>query len=257
MPKTDIDQAGGDLLSARAIIEPSSRWVRVQFNDEYIADTKEALLLRRGPGRLAYYFPEKDIRMEYLEPTGLGSEGREYFDVRVDNKFVKGAAWMHSDPGHDMLQLKGLFAFHWRRMDHWFEEEEEIFGHPRDPYHRVDILRSSRNVRVELEGTVLAETNRPTLLYETDLPPRYYIPAEDVRMAYLEQSRVKTVCPYKGSATYWSVNVGGEIYDNLVWVYNAPLPEAGRIAGMPCFFNENIDLFVDGELQERPQTPWS
>ncbi len=257
MSETDIIQSGVELLAGRTVIELSSRWVRVQFDHEFVAGSKSALLLRRGGGRLAYYFAEQDVRMKHLVPAQAGSDGRRYFDVRVRDQVAKSAAWKYSDPPQELAMLNGYFSFHWRRMDHWFEEDEEIFGHPRDPYHRVDSMRSSRGVRIELAGIVLAETKQPTILFETGLPPRYYIPVEDVRMELLEKSKAKTICPYKGEASYWSVNVGGDDHRNLVWAYNAPLPESAKIAGMLCFFNEKVDLFVDGELQERPQTLWS
>jgi uncharacterized protein (DUF427 family) len=142
-------------------------------------------------------------------------------------------------------------------MDHWFEEDEEILAHPRDPYHRVDILRSSRHIRVELDGIILAETKNPTILFETSLPLRFYIPMEDVQMKVLEKTSSKTICPYKGAASYWSVSVAGKIYRNLVWTYQEPFLESKKIEGLLCFFNEKVDLFVDGELQERPKTLWS
>ena len=142
-------------------------------------------------------------------------------------------------------------------MDEWYEEEEQVFVHPRDPYHRIDVLQSSRHVRVEVNGEVVAETQRPMVLFETGLPPRYYIPEEDIRMELLEESEETTRCPYKGVASYYSVEVGDERVEDLVWYYPEPIPEAARIKGLLCFFNEKVDLEVDGEEQERPRTQWS
>jgi uncharacterized protein (DUF427 family) len=143
------------------------------------------------------------------------------------------------------------------KMDEWYEEEEQVFVHPRDPYHRIDVLQSSRHVRVEVNGEVVAETQRPMVLFETGLPPRYYIPEEDIRMELLEESEETTRCPYKGVASYYSVEVGDERVEDLVWYYPEPIPEAARIKGLLCFFNEKVDLEVDGEEQERPRTQWS
>ena len=137
-------------------------------------------------------------------------------------------------------------------MDQWFEEDEEIFVHPRDPHTRVDALRSSRHVRVVMAGETVAETTRPVLLFETGLPTRYYIPPEDVRLDLLEPSGAGTRCPYKGVASYHSVRVGGELVADVVWHYPFPIPECPKIEGLLAFYNERVDLYVDGELQERP-----
>ncbi len=142
-------------------------------------------------------------------------------------------------------------------MDAWFEEDEEVFTHPRDPYTRVDILPSSRHVRVEVDGVTVAETSKPTLLFETGLPVRYYLPKTHVRMDLLTPTERRTHCPYKGEAEYWSVRVGEAVHRDLAWSYRAPLPESQRIAGLISFYNERVDLHVDGVAQERPQTPFS
>jgi uncharacterized protein (DUF427 family) len=142
-------------------------------------------------------------------------------------------------------------------MDAWYEEEEQVFVHPRDPYHRVDVLESSRHVRVKVAGEVVAETERPMVLFETGLPPRYYMPPEDVHEKVLVASEKTTQCPYKGTASYYSVEAGGERVEDLVWYYPEPIPEAAKIEGLLCFFNERVDLEVDGEQQERPRTQWS
>ena len=143
-------------------------------------------------------------------------------------------------------------------MDHWFEEDDEIFVHPRDPYHRVDVLSSSRHVRVELGDETVAETDRPRLLFETNLPTRYYVPRMDVRMELFTPTEKRTHCPYKGEAVYWTANVNGEAFEDIVWSYPRPIPECAKIEGLLAFFNERADIWVDGELQERPaNTPWS
>src|SRR5215217_7961226 len=124
----------------------------------------------------------------------------------------------------------------------WYEEDGEVFVHPRDPYHRVDVLQSSRHVRVFVNREVVAETERPRILFETGLPPRYYIPPEDVREDVLLESEKTTRCPYKGIASYWSVEARGERVGNLVWYYSDTITEATKIEGHLCFFNEKVDL---------------
>jgi uncharacterized protein (DUF427 family) len=141
-------------------------------------------------------------------------------------------------------------------MDEWLEEDEPVYTHPRDPYSRVDILASSRHVRVELDGVTLAESRSPRILFETGLPVRYYLPISDLRMDLLRPSQTSTHCPYKGTAGYWSVEVNGKLYEDYVWIYRAPLPESQKIAGLACFYNEKVDLYVDGALQERPRSPF-
>ena len=118
-------------------------------------------------------------------------------------------------------------------------------------------MASSWHVKVMLAGTTVAETDRATLLFETSLPARYYLPPEDVRMDVLERSAATTRCPYKGIAWYWSARAGETLARNVVWSYQDPIPECPKIKGLLCFFNERVDLYVDGDLQERPITPWS
>jgi uncharacterized protein (DUF427 family) len=142
-------------------------------------------------------------------------------------------------------------------MDEWMEEDEPVYTHPRDPYSRVDILASGRQVRVELDGVTLAESHSPRILFETGLPPRYYLPISDLRMDLLRPSHTSTHCPYKGTAGYWTLEVNGKRYEDYVWIYRAPLPESQKIAGLACFYNERVDLYVDGVLQARPRSPFS
>ena len=248
-----------DALATR--VEPSPRWVRVKFGGEYVADSRRALLLIQYPpaGLPTYFFPEADVRMDLLEPAvGASQSGdRAYWTVRAGGRAAESAAWTHRDPPPELADLKGHITFAWDKMDGWYEEDEEVFVHARDPHKRVDAIASSRHVRVVIAGETVAETRRPCLLFETGLPTRYYIPREDVRMDLLEPSGLKTRCPYKGIASYWSVRVGDYVAKNGVWSYLDPIPECGKIKGRLCFYNERVDLYVDGELQGRPQTMWS
>jgi uncharacterized protein (DUF427 family) len=142
-------------------------------------------------------------------------------------------------------------------MDEWFEEDEPVIVHPRDPYTRVDILNSSQHVRIDVDGVTVAESRQPRILFETGLPPRYYLPLTDVQLDLLTPSQTQTQCPYKGTATYWDLTVGEKTYQDYVWIYRSPLPESQKIAGLVCFYNEKVDLYLDGELQPRVRTKFS
>jgi len=143
-------------------------------------------------------------------------------------------------------------------MDKWMEEDEELFKHARDPFKRVDALPSKRQVRVVIDGHTVAETQRPHLVFETNHPVRYYIPQEDVRMDLLAPSATTSRCPYKGPASYWSVQIGGATFSDLVWGYMEPIPEIPKIKGLLCFFHERgCDIYVDGKLMPTPQTKWA
>jgi uncharacterized protein (DUF427 family) len=142
-------------------------------------------------------------------------------------------------------------------MSEWFEEDEPVYTHPRDPYSRVDILASSRHVRIEVDGVTVADSTQPRILFETHLPPRYYVPLTDVRMDLLRPSATQTHCPYKGTAGYWSVQAGEQLHTDIVWIYRTPLPESQKVAGLACFYDEKVDVYLDGELQPRPKTHFS
>jgi uncharacterized protein (DUF427 family) len=252
----------GVLQPRTLYLEDSPRRVRVVLGGETIADSKRVKLLHESGHLPVYYFPEEDVRMDLLErsdhTTHCPSKGdAAYWSVKVDDKVAENAVWGYPEPIDSCPPIAGYLAFYWRMMDHWYEEEEEVFVHPRDPYHRVDILESSRHVKVKVNGEVVAETERPRVLFETGLPPRYYIPPEDVREDVLVESEKTTRCPYKGVASYWSVEAGGERVEDLIWYYPEPIPEAAKIKGRLAFFNEKVDLLVDGEEQERPRTQWS
>jgi uncharacterized protein (DUF427 family) len=242
--------------------EDSPRRVRVVLGGETVADSRRVKLMHERDHLPVYYFPEDDVRMDLLEATDHTTRcpfkgEASYWSVRVGEKVAENAVWSYPEPIDSAPPLAGYLAFYWRRMDHWYEEDEEVFVHPRDPYHRVDMLESSRHVRVSVNGVVVAETDRPTILFETGLPPRYYIPPEDVRVDFLVPSDKRTQCPYKGVASYHSVEAGGETAEDLVWHYPEPIAAAAKIQGNLSFFNEKVDLEVDGEPQERPQTQWS
>ena len=221
-----------------------------------MADSTRALLAWE-PRRLAvYWFPTEDVRMDLLARKESAS-GTARWDLRVGERVAENAAWSYPEPDAEREQLRGHIAFFWNSLDAWFEEDDQVYVHPRDPYHRVDVLHSSRHVRVEAEGQVLADTTRPSLLFETGLPTRYYIPNLDVRMELLEPTDTTTSCPYKGNAVYWSARVGDKVLTDIVWGYPTPIPECAKVENLLCFYNEKLDIYVDGVLQERPISPWS
>jgi uncharacterized protein (DUF427 family) len=243
-------------------IERAERRIRGSFAGQLVVDSQHALLVFE-PRRLpVYYFPASDVRMELLKPTQhtvvSGADSATVrWDLEFEGRVAENAAWGFRDPDGERAALRDHVAFYWNQMDSWFEEDDEVFVHPRDPYHRVDVLNSSRHVKVVVEGEVVAETHRPRLLFETGLPTRYYFPKLDVRLEVLEPTDSVTACPYKGQARYWSVRVGDRVLKDLVWSYPTTIPECPKIENLLSFYNEKVDLYVDGELQARPVTPWS
>ncbi len=243
-------------------LEPSPKRVRVVVGGQTIADSRRAMLLQEGGHQPVYYFPAQDVRTDVLQRsdhhTHCPKKGEaSYWSIQVGDRVVKDAAWFYPSPLPEASFLDGLIAFYFRKMDQWLEEDEEIFGHPRDPYHRIDVLPTSRLVRISLEGELLAESSSAVALFESNLPPRWYLPAGDVGAA-LEPSATDTLCPYKGRASYHSVRLGdGRVVEDLVWYYRDPLPEVGRIKDRLCFWDEKVDVELDGEAQERPASPWA
>ena len=243
-------------------LDPSPKRIRVEVGGEVVADSRHAFMLHESGLQPVYYFPPEDVRTELMTPTDRHTHcpkkgDASYYTIQAGGETVENGAWYYPDPLPDAPFLKDLVAFYFDRMGRWLEEGEEIVVHPRDPYHRVDVLSTDRHIRVLLDGEVLAETDRALALFETNLPPRWYIPREDVR-AQLEPSDTVTRCPYKGTASYYSVKLAsGEEGKDLIWYYESPLVEVGRITGLLCFFNEKVDIELDGELQERPESPWN
>lgn len=244
----------------RVRIEDGPKRVRTYLGGELIADTRRPKLVWEVPYYPAYYFPREDVRMELLTPNGRTrhstSRGEaQNFTVKGGSREAEDAAWHY--PESPVEELHGLIRFDWDAMDGWFEEDEEVFVHPHDPYSRIDILHSSRHVEIEVNGVTVADTHQPTLLFETGLPTRYYVPKVDVRLDLLTPTDTTSGCAYKGFARYWTVEAGGESLEDLAWSYATPLPENVKIAGLVAFFNERVDVILDGERQERPKTHFS
>ncbi|HEY3946270.1 MAG TPA: DUF427 domain-containing protein [Solirubrobacteraceae bacterium] len=244
----------------RIRIETGTKRVRAYLAGQVVADTTHPQLVWEVPYYPTYYFPLADVRADVLEPDGgvahspSRGDGRT-LTVRAGSKVVRAAALRYQDS--PIEELRDLIRLDWESMDAWLEEDEQVFTHPRDPYTRVDILPSSRHVRVDVEGVTVAESTSPRLLFETGLPTRYYLPKTHVWLDLLIPTDAVSHCPYKGHAEYWSVRAGDNVYEDLAWSYPTPLPESQKIAGLIAFYNEKVDIYVDGELQERPSTKFS
>ena len=244
----------------RVRVEPAQKRVRVMVGGVVVADTTDALYVWEVPYFPHYYFPLADIVPGALEETATTNHSpsrgtASYYSVHGGDRVVDDGAWSYRDS--PLEALRDRVRFDWGAMDAWFEEDEEVFVHPRDPRTRIDILRSSRPVRIEVAGVVVAETRHPTFLFETGLPRRTYIPKLDVRMDLLEPTTSRSMCPYKGTARWWSVRAGGERHADLAWSYDAPFRESAPIAGLVAFYDEKVDVTVDGTLQPRPETKFS
>ena len=231
--------------------------MRAYLGGELVADTIRPLLVWEVPHYPTYYFPLQDVRTELLraegEITHSPSRGDgETFTVEAGGRRGAGAALRYEQS--PIEELREAIRLEWDAMDAWFEEDEEVYTHPRDPHTRIDILASSRLVRVQIDGVTIAESTSPRLLFETGLPVRYYLPKTHVRMDLLELSHTVTHCPYKGQAQTWSVRLRSSLHEDLAWSYPAPLAESQKIAGLIAFYNEKADIQVDGVQQDRPST---
>jgi uncharacterized protein (DUF427 family) len=226
-------------------VEPTARRVRVRLGATVVADSRRAMLLTEfGRDVLPTYFlPLDDVR-----PGVLVDETDGRWSVAAGGRRAADAAY--TDDRFD--ELKGHVSFSWETLD-WYEEEEQVFCHARPPHTRVDTLRSSRRVEVFIDGERVAHSTRPLLLFETYLPTRYYLPFSDVRMDLLTPSDTVSRCPYKGVARYWS----HPALPDAAWSYPDPIPENPKIKDLICFYDERVDVVVDGQPQERPVTPFS
>jgi uncharacterized protein (DUF427 family) len=247
--------------------EPTEKRVRVEHGGLPVAQTDRAVLVWE-PRRIvpAYAVPSEDLQVEPVPagpaeqaaaddtrilhpgiPFSVHSTPGEVLDIHLGEQVLEGAGFRPSDP-----ELDGLTVLDFNAFDTWYEEAEKIFSHPRDPYHRVDVRPSDRRVRIELDGEVLAESSRPMLLFETGLPPRFYLPVEDLVVGRTPTS-TRTACPYKGWASYWSFGDR----DDLAWSYEDPLPDALRIKGYVAFWDEVVEVVVDDTGRDRPQSDFT
>jgi uncharacterized protein (DUF427 family) len=249
------------MIVAAGHVEPVPRRVRAMLAGEVVLDTTRALYVWEWPAYPQYYIPVKDIRPGALEDEQHAQKLRfgtaRQHGLRAGGLSRPQAARLYGDDALD--GLAGTARFEWAALDAWFEEDEEVFVHPRNPYTRVDALRSTRTVRIELEGAVLAESSSPVLVFETGLPTRYYLNRTEVNFDRLLPSATVTSCPYKGKTTgYWSVRrADGSAHPDLAWSYDFPTRQLQPIAGLIAFYNEKVDVTIDGQRLERPVTHFS
>jgi uncharacterized protein (DUF427 family) len=220
-------------LSEAGFMQPCPRRIRAVRGGATALDTLRAFYVWEVPHYPAYYVPAEDV-----DPTLLELPSTETFETGP---------------------FAGLAHVDWNAVDSWYEEDEEVFGgHPRSPYARVDAMRSSRRIRIEIDGVVVAESTAPVLLFETGLPTRHYIQRTDIDFGRLEHTATTTYCPYKGTTSdYWSARIGDALHEDIAWSYAYPAPEVIQIAGLVAFYDERVDTFLDGVPVNRPRTKFS
>jgi uncharacterized protein (DUF427 family) len=227
-------------------VEDQSKRYRVLFNGQTLADSVKTRLLFEGKHHPVIYFPLADVRHEFLAPsahrTTCPHKGvASYWSVRVGDKAKENIVWGYQAPLGDSAAIAGHVSFVWKEVDAWLEEDMPLLGHARNPYSRIDTLRSGRRVTVKHRGEVIADTTRAVFLYETGLPPRYYIPRADVRLEKLGPSALKTVCPYKGEASYLTAPLASGEVKEIAWYYQEPWPEVALIKDTLAFYPDRVD----------------
>jgi uncharacterized protein (DUF427 family) len=236
----------------RLFFDDFPRRVRAVFRGATVLDTRRGKLLHETGLLPQLYVPRDDVRFELLESTDHSTrcpfKGEAvYWSVRIEDRIAENAVWSYPEPYEAAHWLRHYVAFYWDRMDGWFDEDEEVQGHLRDPYHRIDVRETSRHVRVIAYSELVAETDRPKILSETGLPNRFYLPPDDVRRDLLEPSATHTICPYKGTASYRTLRIGNRRLQDAAWFYAQPLTEASKVRDHLCFQGEGIAVEVDGD----------
>lgn len=235
-------------------VVPGDKWIRGLYQGQTIVDSRQFLFVWEVPYWPWWFFPRDHINGELIAAADSVvadlPDGALRYDLLTDAGLLPHVARTY--PGHP--ELGGHFAIDFDALDHWFEENIEVYVHPRSPYTRVDALASSRHVVVELDGVEVANSKNPTVLFETGAPARYYLPKTDVRLDLLSPTATQGSCPYKGDANFFSALINDQVHRDIAWTYTLPRPEVMPIAGMVCFYNEAVDLTIDGELQVRPKS---
>ncbi len=241
----------------KLLATPFPRRVRARLGERTVLDTTDGVLVHETAILPVLYAPIEDLDRSALVDSDLSTHcpfkgDASYWSVQVDDRTATDAVWYYPAPNPEAVWLAGRAACYWDRFDAWFDEDELVEGHLRDPYHRVDVRRSSRHVRVTVGGEVVAESNRPMVLSENNVPNRWYLPPADVRFDRLASSTTTVLCPYKGTSTYWhAVGDGDRITADVGWAYEDPLDDAARVAGHVCFApSDDVTLEVDGTLAQ-------
>ncbi len=258
----------------RLRIEPSPYRVRAMLGtgplgQNTVVDTFTAKLIYLEGRHPEYYVPDEDVDWDKLEagsgvvldPQGISSEPSREVTMNdgkvIDANLATGLGDFQAIRVNGAIvgqrfgdgPAAGLVRFDFKAMDAWFEEEEQLFVHVRDPYVRVDVIESSRHVEVAVNGTLVAKTDRPRLVTETGLPGRWYIPRVDINLGLLEPSETQSSCGYKGQAKWWNLALPGQdVVPNVAWGYQRPVPNASKLAGLICFFaeKETVETTIDG-----------
>ena len=238
--------------------EPVPYRVRGLAAGDVVVDSRAAHLLHETGHLPVYYFPAGDVRADLLVASSTSSfcpykGDASYYSLRVGDRVVADAVWEYREPIDTAAFISGYRALYWNRLDEWLVENERALAHPHDPYHRIDVYDSDRRVRVLLDGQCLAESTRAKGLFETGHPPRWYMPAADVRADLLERSDTLTRCAYKGEASHFHA-LG---HEDVGWTYRDPLRDGEPVRGLIAFYGERVDLELDGQPVDRPQTQWS
>ena len=253
----DVANAYPSAIIPTGHVEPVPRRVRASLNGQTVLDTVHAVYLWEWP-----YYPQYHIPAVDVDPRALvaGTDLHRHKHGEVVKVNLHAGEIERPRAGHRYLsspisEIVDTIRFDWDALDAWYEEDEQVFVHPRNPYVRVDALRSTRPVRVELDGVVLAESSSPVMVFETGLPTRYYLNRTEVNFDHLEASDTVTACPYKGLTTgYWNIRLGTSTYNDLACTYDFPTRQLLPIAGLVAFYNEKVDVILDGEKLPRPTT---
>jgi uncharacterized protein (DUF427 family) len=236
----------------RLLFEPFPRRIRAVFGVETVLDTTNGMLLHESNLLPQLYLPRDDLRDDLLTPSDHHTHcpfkgDASYWSITVNGQTADNAVWSYLDPLPEARWLRDHVALYWNSMDAWFDEDEQVAGHLRDPYHRVDVRSTSRQVRVVAGDEVIAVSRRTMLLSETGLPNRFYLPVDDVRTDLLEPSTTQTVCPYKGTAWYRNLRLPSGLITDAAWCYPEPLEGVQPIRGYLCFAaTEDIEIWLDG-----------
>ncbi len=236
---------------------PGHKWIRGVVDGQVVVDARAFTFVWEIPYFPTWFFRPEDLNGELRESNDAPRQrgdlaGAQRYDFHAADKVLSGAAKRYPDSPSE--ELRELVSIDFAAVDRWFEEDIEVFVHPRSPFTRVDALASSRHIVISIDGAILADSHKPTMLFETGVAPRHYLPMTDVNLNLLEPSATRSSCPYKGDARYWSASINGRVERDIAWSYKTPMPEATPIAGLICFYDEKLDVDVDGLRQPRPDT---
>lgn len=233
-------------------LDDEPKRIRGVIGGETLVDTRRGKMLHETSQLAQWYLPLQDVREDLLvrtdhRETDATKGTATYYDIHVGDRTESDAAWTYTEPTEGMPQLAELVAVSFDKLDAWFEEDDEIVGHPRDPYHRFDCRHTSEHVEVRIGGETIVETDRAIKLFETNLPPRYYIRFDDVKPDCLSPSETRGICPYKGWEAYFNVRAGGTTVPDGAWMISEPFGEAITVAGCVSFWGDGTEVLADGQ----------